>query len=88
MLFKGIKSVYNANSDMENNTDDKIKNRTLNNNKKVQYTVNYYCKIILYIVLQLPLRKNSLLQNNQDKHYNITVLILSDHFHMQLINEM
>lgn len=78
MLFKGIKSVYN----------DKIKNRTFNNNKKVQYTVNYYCKIILCIVLQLPLRKNSLLQNNQDKHYNITVLILSDHFHMQLINEM
>lgn len=78
MLFKGIKSVYN----------DKIKNRTFNNNKKVQYTVNYYCKIILYIVLQLPLRKTSLLQNNQDKHYNITVLILSDHFHMQLINEM
>lgn len=34
MLFKGIKSVYNANSNMENRADDKMKNRPSNNKKK------------------------------------------------------
>lgn len=36
MLFKGIKSVYNANSNMENNEDDKMKNRPSNNKKRTK----------------------------------------------------
>jgi len=40
MLFKGIKAVinYNANSNMENSAEGKMKNRPSNNKKKIIHT--------------------------------------------------